>query len=157
MNKNYPVSVQIYTPNLIHATRILKKTSIVTGSTDQGVKINFPSSIALVPFLEFQAIRSYKRPNFGGTSNPSPFCKASATFQGIHKNADPATTFDIVSCLRSLDTAIHENKTFATWEKADPARKNRCANRDTLKKLPSLIDEIDPQQIILRASPNGEA
>ena len=33
-----------------------------------------PSSIALVPFLELQAIQiwNYKRPNFGGTSDPSP-------------------------------------------------------------------------------------
>ena len=37
-------------------------------------KKKHPSSIALVPFLELQAIQigSYKRPNFGGTSDPSP-------------------------------------------------------------------------------------
>ena len=66
----------IYTPNLIHATHILNKQVLDAAivSTDQGVKINFPSSIALVPFLELQAIQiwSYKRPNFGGTSDPSP-------------------------------------------------------------------------------------
>ena len=40
-----------------------------------GLAKKHPSSIALVPFLELQAIQiwSYKRPNFGGTSDPSPF------------------------------------------------------------------------------------
>ena len=39
-----------------------------------GLAKKHSSSIALVPFLELQAIQiwSYKRPNFGGTSDPSP-------------------------------------------------------------------------------------
>ena len=71
-----------------------KWTGIAIGSTDQGVKINFPSSIALVPFLELQAIQiwSYKRPNFGGTSDPSPWTAYHYRFTSVQFNLDLATS-----------------------------------------------------------------
>ena len=54
-----------------------------------GLAKKHPSSIALVPFLELQAIQiwRYKRPNFGGTSDPSPIlvgCFGHAAVQPIH-------------------------------------------------------------------------